>query len=112
MYIRLLLATMMIALSLSAGADFRTVSRAYEVPLNLFTVPVTHNGQIVIKECGDCKAVSARLTSETQYKINGKTVTLSDFRTEAFRVRDRDRTYLTVLHHLETDTITLIAMSL
>ncbi|MBT8080584.1 MAG: hypothetical protein KJO31_18530 [Gammaproteobacteria bacterium] len=111
MILRAIIATAMITLSLTASADFTTVERAYEVPLSTFNVPVTHNGVISFKECDDCNAVSARMTNNTHLVVNGKFVTLKDFRAEAFQVRDRSSTFLTILHHLESDTVTSISLT-
>ncbi len=101
-----------IFLSFSASADFTTVERAYEVQLSTFSVPVTHNGIISFKECSDCEAVSARITGNTQFLVNGKSVELKEFRKQVFRVRDRSNKWLTVLHHLDQDTITSISVAL
>ena len=108
---RALFATAIIALSCTASADFTTVARAYEIPLSTFNVPVTHNGVISFKECDDCNTVSARMTNNTQLVVNGKFVTLKDFRAEAFQVRERSTTFLTILHHLESDTISSISLT-
>ena len=101
-----------IFLSFSASADFTTVERAYEVPLNTFNVPVTHNGVISFSECAECESISARLTGNTLFLVNGKAVELKDFRAEVFQVRDRASKAITVLHHLESDTISSISISL
>lgn len=107
---RALFAAIILTLSVSASADFKTISRAYEVPLSIFNVPVTHTGTISFGECRDCQFVSARLTVNTQFVVNGISVELKDFRAQAFQVRDRASTAVTVLHHLETNTITSISM--
>lgn len=107
---RALFAAIFLTMSVSASADFETISRAYEVPLNIFTVPVTHTGIITFGECPECQFVSARLTVNTQFVVNGVSVELKDFRAQAFQVRNRESTAVTVLHHLESNTITSISM--
>ena len=111
MKIRHLLISVML-ISLPAAADFTTISRAYEVPLNLFQVPVTSNGVIQVKQCADCEVHSGRLTSSTIFRINGQVVELTEFRRQAFSVRDREAETVIVLHHLETDTIKSISLTL
>ena len=111
MKFRAFLATALIASSLTANADFLTIERAYEVPLNIFNVPVTYNGVISFRECDQCAAVSARMTNETTLYVNGKPVTLKDFRTEAFQIRNRASTAVTILHHLDSGTITSISLT-
>ena len=111
MKFRALFAAALVSVSLSATADFRTISRAYEVPLNIFNVPVTYNGVITFSECAECTSISARLTNNTQFIVNGRAVTLKDFRAEAFQVRNRASTFLTILHHLESDTVKSISFT-
>lgn len=112
MTIRALFITILLTLSFSASADFKTIQRAYEVNLSTFNVPVTHNGVISFKECETCESISARLTGQTQFIINGKAVELKEFRKQVFQVRDRSKEWVTVLHHLEADTVTSISVTL
>lgn len=112
MTIRYFFAALMLALCVPAAAEFTTISRAYEVPLNLFNVPVTRNGRIAVKQCDDCTLESGRLTADTQFIINGRPVELTEFRKSVFSIRDRDAATVVVLHHLETDTISSISLTL
>ena len=97
---------------LPASADFKTIERAYEVPLVEFTVPVTMNGKINIWRCEDCDLESAQLTTNTAFRVNKENVSLQEFRDQVFSVRDRDSVTLIIMHHLESDTVTSIAVSL
>ncbi len=112
MKIRALFIAVLLSLSFSALADFVTVQRAYEVRLSTFNVPVTHNGVISFKECETCDAVSARLTGNTLFLVNGKAVELKEFRKQVFQVRDRSKKWVTVLHYLAEDTVTSISVVL
>ena len=111
MKFRTLFAAIMVSLSLTATADFITIERAYEVPMNTFNVPVTHNGVISFSECDECSAVSARMTGDTVFLVNGKAVELKEFRKQVFQVRDRTSKTIVVLHHLENGTVTSISMT-
>jgi hypothetical protein len=46
-----------------------------------------------------------RVSAGTRYAINGKTVRLADFRRAVSQASDRDDKTVTVLHHLESNTI-------
>ncbi len=112
MKFRAFLLAVTVCLSLPVAADFRTVAQAYEVPLSGFSVPVTHNGIITFSECATCPSHSGRLTGDTQFIVNGKAVELKEFRKRLFHVRDRQSEIVTVVHHLETDTIKSISVAL
>ena len=56
--------------------------------------------------------LNARITGNTQFLVNGKSVELKEFRKQVFQVRDRLNKWLTVLHHLDQDTITSISVAL
>ena len=102
----------LIFLSLTAAADFTTVSRAYEVTLSDFTVPATPSSGVIFRECVDCEAMTVRVTPRTRYFINGKTVTLKEFRRQIFQVRDRANELVIVKHHVESDTVESVSVSL
>jgi hypothetical protein len=112
MNIRKLWIAVFLTISLPVAADFTTIAEAYEVPMNLFNVPVTRNGTLSLQQCTDCPVVTARLTPQTQFLVNGQLVELSEFRQQAFAVSDRASKTVVVLHHLETDTISSISLNL
>jgi len=86
------------------------ISQAYEVSLRDFRAPVTPNSAASFKKCDDCERISVRVTSGTRYQINGKAVRLEDFRKKISQAGNRGG--VTVLHHLESDTIEMINVSL
>ena len=88
------------------------ISQAYEIVLQNFRAPATENGSVSFKKCDDCERVTVRVTAGTRYTINGKTVKLQDFRKAISRVNNRGGAPMTVLHHLESDTIEMINVSL
>ena len=108
MHIRKLLVALLMTFSLSAAADFVTVEEGYEVTLNNMTTPVTNTGSLIFKECDDCDSRMIRMTSNTRFIVNGRTVDLKEFRKQVFQVRNPDKVAVTVMHHLESDTITSI----
>jgi len=105
-------AALLILISVAAAAQFRTIELAHEVPLTEFVVPVTQNGTLTFRGCPDCEAFSSRLTPNTLYVINKQPVTLQEFRKQVTSVSDRNEYYLTVVQHLETNTVTKVSIKL
>ena len=103
MKIRTFIAFVLLGLSAAAYSD--VVSQAYEVSLSDFRAPATENGGIAFKECSDCDRRIVRVTAATRYAINGERVRLKDFRKAVVQAADRDEKTVTVLHHLESNTI-------
>jgi hypothetical protein len=105
MKIRTLIAVTLLLFGLSAAAQDRIVSQAYEVVLSDFRAPATENGGAGFKECRDCKHRIVRVTSGTRYSVNGQALSLKKFRQAIAQIDDHDDKSVTVLHHLESDTI-------
>ena len=112
MNIRKLLICALLVISLPAVAKFTTISRAYELALSDLRVPATPNSGVIFKECAECNMVSVRVTPNTQYIVNGRSLPLKDFRKAVFQVTHRDTTPVTVLHHLESDTIVSVTVAI
>jgi len=105
MKIKTLITVTLLSLGLAMSAQAQIVSQAYEVILSDFRAPATENGGVSFKECAECDRRVVRVTSGTRYAINGKAVRLADFRNAVSLANDRDEKTVTVLHHLESDTI-------
>lgn len=114
MQIRIAIAAALIIMlmSVSVGAQFRTIELAHEVPLTEFVVPVTQNGMLSFRGCEECESFSSRLTPNTLYVINKQPVSLQEFRKQVTSVGDRSKYYLTVVQHLETNTVTKVSIKL
>jgi hypothetical protein len=112
MKILTLMTVTLLCLGQLAFGQGQVISQAYEVSLDKFRAPATANGGVAFQECDECDRMNVRVTSGTRYTINGKAVRLEDFKKAVAQVRDRDEVTLTVLHHLESDTIEMIAVSL
>ena len=112
MKIRRILVALMMTISLSAVAEFTTVELAYEINLENLTVPVTSSGSLIFKECDDCDAKVVRMTRNTRFVVNGETVDLKEFRKSVFQIRDRAAGSVIVMHHLESDTVTSVSVTL
>jgi hypothetical protein len=105
MFIRKLLAALLIALSVPAAAQFELVSKAYEVPLSELRLPGTTNGTVTFRECETCDYHTVRVNAATRYEANDQEFALQAFREELEGVQDAGNVTATVLRHLESDTI-------
>ena len=112
MNIKTLFVIGLLSISVSSVADDKIIAQAYELYLNNFRVPATTNGSAAFKECGDCDRMLVRVTANTRYVINGKAVRLEDFRKTLMALNDRDEVPVIVLHHLESDTVQSVTVSL
>ena len=96
----------------TAAADFNTVTRAHEVALSSFRLPISPSGTLGIRKCASCELGAYRVTTSTRYTVNGSDVDLREFRRLMLQVKNRDRVAVTVMHHLESDTVTQVQVSL
>jgi hypothetical protein len=108
MHIQRLLVLTILGLSLSAAAEFRTITEAYEVDLSDLRLPRSENGNLTFKQCPDCEAETFRATAATRYLINDRDFTLVEFKKQLKRVTNRTDHSVAVLHHLESNTIQAI----
>jgi biopolymer transport protein ExbD len=112
MKIKTLITVTLLCLSFAATAQNQVISQAYEVMLSNFRAPTTANSGTAFKECDDCDQMTVRVTTNTHYTVNGRTVRLQDFRKAVLQASDRDEATVIVLHHLESDTVVSIAASI
>lgn len=112
MKIRLFVAALLLSLALPASADFKIISHAYEIGLSEFRAPATPSGGLAFKECAQCKTKSVRVTPSTQYVVNGRSVSLKEFKQATHEVRDRKAVAVIVLHHLESDTVVSVSVTI
>ncbi len=112
MHIRKLLAIVILGLGVSAAADFTTVTAAYEVAVSDLRLPRSTGGTLSFKECSDCAAQTLRVSGETRYVLNDRSYTLVEFTKQVKGVSNKKDETATVMHHLESNTITAIFISL
>jgi hypothetical protein len=101
-----------LGLSLSAAADFRTITEAYEVDLGDLRLPRSENGNLTFKQCPDCDAETLPVTVKTRYLINDRDFALAEFKKELKRVATRKDHGIAVFHHLESNTIKAVKVRL
>jgi len=112
MNIKTIFSVALLSLGLSMAVHGDVVSQAYEVALGDFREPATESGGASFKACDACERKLVRVTAATRYSINGETVRFADFRRVVRESRSRGGAAVTVLHHLESDTIESINVSL
>ncbi len=108
MYKQIILVLVLSGLSLSAAAEFRTITEAYEVALSDLSLSGSEYGTLTFKQCYDCDAQTLRVTGTTRYLINDRDFTLVEFKEQLKRVTNRKDHSAAVLHHLESNTIKAI----
>jgi hypothetical protein len=112
MKIRIAAIAILFGLSTAASAEIVTISRAYEVRLSDFTAPATLTGSVIFRPCFECESMSVRVAPETRYIVNRQSVELTVFRKQLSQVSDRAAETVLVKHHLESDTIVSISVTL
>ena len=109
MHIPKLIALVLIGLSFSAAADFTTVVEAYEVNVSDIKMPRIVGGTLKFRQCAACETQTLRVNSRTRYVLNGRDVELDEFKERIAGVRNDT---VTVLHDLESNTITAVKIRL
>jgi len=103
--------SLLLIISMTASAEFVTVERAYEVPLNRFRMAGTSVGALAIKSCDDCDIRVIRVTPSTEYVFRKERMTLPEFRKALVGVNRRSAKWVIVLHHLESDTVSRVTLN-
>ncbi len=112
MHTQKLLVLIFLGLSLTAAADFRTITEVHEVNLIFLRLPGTPSGTLSFAECADCDSQTIRVSPATHYIVNGRTVSLTDFKRAAASITNREDTVINVSHHLESNTVTKVTAKL
>ena len=110
MKIKVLIAAIVLGLALPAAAQFRTIAEAYELSLADLRLPQHAGGTIAYKPCEQCPYQYKRVSSDTVWILDGKSMPLEKFRRSLTAISDRQNTPVTVLHHLESDRVTRVSV--
>ncbi len=109
---RYLLSVLLLALTLPAAAEFRTVAEAYEIELSNLRLPQNAGGTIAYRTCNACAYQTTRVSTDTVWILNGRAMSLVKFRAGIAEIKDRNNRYVTVLHHLEDDRVTRVQITI
>ncbi|MBT8079590.1 MAG: hypothetical protein KJO31_13515 [Gammaproteobacteria bacterium] len=108
MHVRKFLALGLLALSLPAAAELRTITEVYEVDMPDLRLPSIEGGTVSFKTCSECEFRTLRVRSGARFVLNGKDVTLKKFTMAVSNVANREDLIIDVFHHLESNTVTAL----
>lgn len=105
--------TFLILLSICgiAHGQIVTLIEAVEVSRSNISVPTSGNGRLMFKPCaGECDAkfIAVRLTPETRYFVDQKSVDFLGFRAAFFNSRRGNDDYALVSYEKESNTATSV----
>ena len=102
----------LLSISVSALAEFKTIVRANEVTLSELQLPASVNGITTFTACWSCSEKRVNVSAATRYRLNDEFVSLQEFRSALAIVTDRQNKIAIVMHHLDTDLVTQISIRL
>lgn len=91
---------------MNAAAEI--ISLAHEVLIPDLQLPTYTTGMISFKECNSCETHTINVTADTQYFLDSQAIPLSDFSKKLTLIVRKNKTTATVMHHLESDTVTAV----
>lgn len=111
MKMKLIISAVALLLTMPAAADFTLVTSGAEVALSDVRLPRNAGGTIAYKACASCDYETYRVSSDARWLINGKSMTLSDFRQRIALVTNPERRATTVTRHIESNQITKVRVT-
>ena len=106
--IRISILSLLLIMSTAAFADDYPPTRTYEVLVGEVRLPGVENGTITVRECARCNYETHRVTARTTYALNGKNMSLEDFRELIGELRLEGGHVVNVKRDIQTDTITQV----
>ena len=107
---RIIITALMLSLALPAAADFRTIVEGYEVSVRNIRLPQNESGTIAFKRCGECPYQTKRIAGDVSWEVDGRTVSLKEFRQRLSEIRAYGEWTMTVGHHLERDVVVRVTV--
>ncbi len=112
MKFKAMIAVIALALAAPVFAQITTIALAHEVNLNDVRFPQSTSGTIGFRPCAECEYTTKRVSGDTRWMLNGKAVTLREFREGLAYITNRNSEIVTIVHHLEEDRITEVSVYL
>lgn len=106
--IKISIFSLLLMMSTAALADNYPPTRTYEVMVREVRMPSAENGTITVRECARCNYETHQVTPRTIYALNGKNMSLEDFRALIDTLRLEGNHVVNVRRDLDTDTITKV----
>ena len=100
--------SLVLMMSTAAFAENYPPTRTYEVLVGEVRMPSADNGTITLRECSRCSYETHLVTPRTTYALNGKNMSLEDFRERIDALRLEGKHVVNVRRDLDTDTITKV----
>ena len=100
-----------VCVALPAMAEIRTLTDARETRPSNMTVPTTSNSRVSFRTCEECELMTARLTPDTAFSVNGERLAFADFRKAFLVLRSRSEGYVLVSIDTESKTITSLQVA-
>jgi len=111
MNFKVLITALILSLTIPAVAESAVIEQAYEVALSDLRLPGNAGGTLAFKECEMCDFVTLRVSAETQYRLNGKAITLDKFRLALAQIENKNEKAVTVLHHIRRNQVTAVSVN-
>ena len=100
--------SLLLMMSTAAFAQNYPPTRTYEVLVGEVRLPSVDNGTITVRECAKCNYETHQVTPRTTYALNGKNMSLEDFRELIETLRREGKHVVNVRRDIQTDTITQV----
>lgn len=100
--------SLLLMMSAAAFAENYPPTRTYEVLVKEVRMPSADNGTITVRECSSCNYETHRVTARTVYALNGKNMSLGDFRELIGKLRLEGNHAVNVRLDIQTDTISKV----
>ena len=110
MKFKVLIAATLLALSLPVAAEWEPPQESHEARLSELRLPQNEAGTVGFKPCEDCAYVVRRVDANTQWVLDGKAMSLKDFKRNLRRIADREGTPVTVVESFESDRVTRVSV--
>jgi len=102
----------MIVFALPTLADFVTVSEVYELEPDFINVPLTPSSSLAFRNCEECATTSGQLTAETEFSVRGKKVGFKELCNAIRLAKQSEHAAIFLQHHLESNAILSVSVSL
>ena len=108
---RVIISSLVMALTAPALADFVTASRVYELEPDLVHIPLSPGSSLRYSNCEGCGTISGQLTTRTRFRVDGKTVSFEEFCNAVKQARRTEHSGVFLQHHLESDEIGSVSVA-
>ena len=112
MKFKVLIIAALLVLALPAGAERAVLQQAYEVAASDLRLPRAAGGTLALRECATCDYRVLRVAPGASFTVNGRAVQPDKFRALLEQREDADSKPVVVIHHLERNQVTSVAVIL